>query len=243
MRSTIVLGSIAAIGLSVSINAAQAKEIWVGQLGCDLTDRPKTPQNSNLEITCVFNPNRLGLHQYYMGKFTPRTDVAKQTAGVMHWDVYTSQPEAFKGISGQYILKDTLSGSAKHPASAALVGGRLGAVVLRPTRGHFDMQRNFAGHLAALTLIWGGSREHLGSQGSWRRYNTRLLPEAAIGEFHSPTRRTQREQNTSCDFTRVERAGADKLDGLTQFAADAAPSQISLETDGLQGHMIGPMYQ
>jgi len=159
MRSKLVLGGLAAVSLLASVCAAQAKDIRIGQLGCDVTDRPKTPRNSNLEITCVFNPKRVGLHQYYMGNFTPRSSVAKRAAGVMHWDVYSSQPENLKGIGGHYFLDNARSGPAKYPASAVLSGGQQGTIALRPTRAHFDKQRNFAGHIATLTLIWGGARE------------------------------------------------------------------------------------
>lgn len=156
MRTKAISASLTVLVLASSFTIARAKDTFVGQLGCDVTHRPKDMQKKDLEITCVFNPQNLKSHDYYMGSYTVRANVPKQAAGVMHWEVFTSKPESFKGLSGTYALNQALSRSGRPPAFAVLSGGRKNEITLRPYVGHFNHERNFAGHIATLDLLWGG---------------------------------------------------------------------------------------
>lgn len=156
MRSKAISASLAALTLASSFTIAHAKDKFVGELSCDVTHRPKDMQKKDLEITCVFNPQNPKAHNYYMGSYTVRSNVPKQTPGVMHWEVFTSKPGSFKGLSGNYALNQVLSGSGRRPAFAVLTGGRKKAITLRPHLGHFNHERDFAGHIATLNLLWGG---------------------------------------------------------------------------------------
>lgn len=156
MSTIAIKVGLAALIFASGVTLATAEDTFVGELSCDLTHRPKDFQKKDLEITCVFNPHHIKSHKYYMGSYTVRSNVPKQAPGVMHWEVFTSGASIFKGLSGNYTLNRSLSGSGRPPAFAVLSGGRKNAITLRPHLGHFNHERNFAGHIATLKLQWGG---------------------------------------------------------------------------------------
>ena len=150
----LIVKTLSIVGLlAFGAPAAQADDVKVGLLRCDVSAGLGLIIASSKTMTCVFHPAR-GHREYYsgtIGKFG--LDIGATAAGVLAWDVFAPTAGPLRGaLAGDYIGVDASATVGVGIGANALVGGFNRSIALQPLSIQTQTGLALAAGVASLTL-------------------------------------------------------------------------------------------
>ena len=149
---------IAAVAVAVTLGAAsiqpaQAQYVKAGLLDCDVSGGFGWIIGSQKSVNCVFNPDRPGPQEFYVGSISKfGLDIGATAGGRMAWAVFMDATIGRGAIAGDYVGASGEATVAVGLGANVLVGGSNRAVALQPVSVTGQAGLNLALGVAELRL-------------------------------------------------------------------------------------------
>jgi hypothetical protein len=139
--------------LAFGAGAAQADEMKVGLLRCDVSAGLGLIITSSKSMGCVFHASR-GRWEHYQGTIRKfGIDIGATTAGVLVWEVFAPTAGRLRGaLTGDYVGVDASATIGAGIGANALVGGFDRSITLQPLSVEAQAGLALAAGVASLTL-------------------------------------------------------------------------------------------
>ena len=139
--------------LAFGAGGAQADEVKVGLLRCDVSAGLGLIVTSSKSMACVFHSAR-GRREYYQGTIRKfGIDIGATAAGVLAWEVFAPTAGRLRGaLAGDYVGVDASATIGAGVGANALVGGFDRSITLQPLSIQAQTGLALAAGVASLTL-------------------------------------------------------------------------------------------
>ncbi|MCM2291733.1 DUF992 domain-containing protein [Allorhizobium sp. BGMRC 0089] len=149
------LAAVSALALPFAATSANASNVEVGMLNCEMSPGISAVIGSNRELKCTFKPTNGGPREYYQGTLSKfGIDLGYVQRGNLAWAVYAPSKLMEGALQGDYGGTSANAALGFGGAINTLFGGFHGSVALQPIALESTLGINLGATITSMNLAY-----------------------------------------------------------------------------------------